>query len=151
MDQKAFEAELSRGGCTQFETKVIEPRPANSAHTHDYIIRGLVLDGIFIVTEGDNHHLSRRRHLSGRGGTTAHTSPFRANAFRRTRAHRVARMMTHISSSPRRRGPITPGAPERRRYRPSCENETTRRMDPRLRGDDATLNRNNSQHGRFCE
>jgi quercetin dioxygenase-like cupin family protein len=53
MDQKAFEAELSRGGYTQFETKVIEPRPANSAHTHDYIIRGLVLDGIFIVTEGD--------------------------------------------------------------------------------------------------
>jgi quercetin dioxygenase-like cupin family protein len=53
MDQTAFEAELSRGGYTQIETKVIEPRPANSAHAHDYIIRGLVLVGIFIVTEGD--------------------------------------------------------------------------------------------------
>lgn len=53
MDQKAFEAELSRGGYTQIETKVIEPRPANPPHVHDYVIRGLVLDGIFIVTEGD--------------------------------------------------------------------------------------------------
>ena len=53
MDHNAFEAELSRNGFTQIETKVIEPRPVNSAHTHDYIVKGLVLDGIFIVSEGD--------------------------------------------------------------------------------------------------
>ncbi len=51
MDQQAFETELSRGGYTGIETKVIEPRPANTAHAHDYIVRGLVLDGIFIVNE----------------------------------------------------------------------------------------------------
>jgi quercetin dioxygenase-like cupin family protein len=53
MDHQAFEAELSRSGYTEIETKTIEPRPVNSAHTHDYIVKGLVLDGIFIVTEGD--------------------------------------------------------------------------------------------------
>jgi quercetin dioxygenase-like cupin family protein len=54
MDHSAFEAELSRGGYTEIETKTIEPRPVNSAHTHDYIVKGLVLDGIFIVTDGGN-------------------------------------------------------------------------------------------------
>jgi quercetin dioxygenase-like cupin family protein len=53
MDQNAFETELSRTGYTQIETRTIEPRPVNSAHTHDYGIKGLVLDGIFIVTEAD--------------------------------------------------------------------------------------------------
>jgi quercetin dioxygenase-like cupin family protein len=53
MDHSAFEAELSRSGYTQIETKTIEPRPVNAAHAHDYIVKGLVLDGIFIVTEGD--------------------------------------------------------------------------------------------------
>jgi quercetin dioxygenase-like cupin family protein len=53
MDHSAFEAELARSGYTQIETKLIEPRPVNAAHAHDYIVRGLVLDGIFIVTEGD--------------------------------------------------------------------------------------------------
>ena len=53
MDANAFEAELSKNGFTEIETKAIEPRPVNSAHSHDYIVRGLVLDGIFIVTEGD--------------------------------------------------------------------------------------------------
>ena len=53
MDTNAFETELSRGGYTQIETKFIEPRPVNTPHAHDYIVRGLVLDGVFIVTEGD--------------------------------------------------------------------------------------------------
>ena len=51
MDATAFEAELSKNGFVQIETKAIEPRPANEAHAHDYIVRGLVLDGIFIVAE----------------------------------------------------------------------------------------------------
>lgn len=53
MDQSAFEAELKSAGYTEIETKVIEPRPVNEQHTHDYEIRGLVLDGIFIVTQGE--------------------------------------------------------------------------------------------------
>ena len=51
MDHSAFEAELVRSGYTQIETKVIEPRPVNSAHAHEYGTKGLVLDGIIIVTE----------------------------------------------------------------------------------------------------
>ena len=37
------------------------------------------------------------------------------------------------SSSPRRRGPITPDLAGCRRHLPQCANETTRRMGPRLR------------------
>src|ERR1700753_752406 len=51
MDQNTFEAELKSSGYSDIEIKVIDPRPANDAHAHDYDIRGLVLDGIFIVRE----------------------------------------------------------------------------------------------------
>src|SRR5205823_4444715 len=40
-------------------------------------------------------------------------------------------------SSPRRRGPITPGVLCYGRPLPQCRNATTRRMGPRLRGDDS--------------
>ena len=32
---------------------LVDPRPVNAGHTHDYDIRGLVLSGIFIVNQGD--------------------------------------------------------------------------------------------------
>ncbi len=51
MHQDAFEAELKSAGYTDIETKTLEPRPANSGHAHDYDIRGLVLDGTFIVIQ----------------------------------------------------------------------------------------------------
>ena len=51
MQEAAFEAELKSGGYTEIETKTIEPRPANPGHAHDYDIRGLVLDGLFIVIQ----------------------------------------------------------------------------------------------------
>lgn len=47
------------GGYVEIETKAIEPRPANTAHAHDYDIRGLVLDGIFIVAQ-DNKPVTYR-------------------------------------------------------------------------------------------
>lgn len=53
MDQTAFEAELTSAGYTQVEIKALDPRPANVEHVHDYDIRGLVLDGVFIVRQGD--------------------------------------------------------------------------------------------------
>jgi quercetin dioxygenase-like cupin family protein len=59
MQASAFEAELKAGGYTEIETKAIEPRPANTAHAHDYDIRGLVLEGIFIVTQ-DNEPVTYR-------------------------------------------------------------------------------------------
>ena len=59
MQQAAFEAELKSGGYVEIETKAIEPRPVNTAHAHDYDIRGLVLDGIFVVAQ-DNKPVTYR-------------------------------------------------------------------------------------------
>ena len=53
MKQDTFEAELRSAGYTGIETKALDPRPANDGHVHDYDIRGLVIDGIFIVTQDD--------------------------------------------------------------------------------------------------
>ncbi len=49
MQQDVFEAELKSAGYTEIEARKIDPRLANAGHAHDYDIRGLVLDGIFIV------------------------------------------------------------------------------------------------------
>jgi len=51
MKESEFEAELNSAGYTHIETMVIEPRPVNTEHKHDYGIRGIVLDGIFTVTQ----------------------------------------------------------------------------------------------------
>jgi quercetin dioxygenase-like cupin family protein len=53
MRQEAFEAELGSAGYTQIESKALDPKPANVEHAHDYDIRGMVLDGVFIVKQGD--------------------------------------------------------------------------------------------------
>jgi quercetin dioxygenase-like cupin family protein len=53
MQQAEFEAELKAKGFVEIEHKAIDPRPVNHGHTHDYDIRGLVLDGVFIVNQGD--------------------------------------------------------------------------------------------------
>lgn len=59
MHQNAFEAELRSAGYTQIETKSLDPKPTNTQHAHDYDTRGLVLDGIFIVAQGDQPVLYR--------------------------------------------------------------------------------------------
>jgi len=53
MDRNVFEAELASTGYTEIEKRALDPRPANSEHAHDYDIRGMVLDGVFIVRQGD--------------------------------------------------------------------------------------------------
>lgn len=53
MDETRFRAELTASGFSQIETKTIDPRPANPDHAHDHDIRGLVLDGLFIVRQND--------------------------------------------------------------------------------------------------
>ena len=49
MDATKFEAQLRTEGYTEIETKTIEARPANGEHGHHFAVRGLVLDGAFIV------------------------------------------------------------------------------------------------------
>jgi len=53
MQQDVFEAELKSAGYVEIETKALDPRPANNGHVHYYDIRGLVLDGIFIVKQDE--------------------------------------------------------------------------------------------------
>ena len=54
MDAHDFAAKLEAAGYTEIETKALEPRPANHGHAHDSSVRGLVLDGEFIVAcEGE--------------------------------------------------------------------------------------------------
>ena len=47
----AFEAGLKADGYTDVERKRYEPRPANGEHGHHFSVRGLILDGAFIVTK----------------------------------------------------------------------------------------------------
>ncbi len=50
MDAKKFEHQLKADGYTEIEWKQInQPRSENEAHVHDCSVRGLVLDGAFIV------------------------------------------------------------------------------------------------------
>jgi quercetin dioxygenase-like cupin family protein len=49
MEKDTFEAELKASGYNNIETKVLEPKPPNTAHAHDYDIYGLVTEGTFIV------------------------------------------------------------------------------------------------------
>ena len=49
MDTSAFEAKLKTDGYTEIEIKTYDPRPANGEHGHHFSVRGLVLEGAFIV------------------------------------------------------------------------------------------------------
>ena len=53
MQQNVFAAELRSSGYTQIESKALDPRPGNIEHVHDYDIRGMVLDGVFIINQDD--------------------------------------------------------------------------------------------------
>jgi hypothetical protein len=81
MDQAVFEAELKSAGYSQIETKALGPNPGNTEHAHDYDVRGLVLDGIFIVREGKSVTYrageifaapARTKHSEEIGGQGAH-------------------------------------------------------------------------------
>ena len=49
MDTSAFEAKLKTDGYTEVEIKTYDPHPPNGEHGHHFSVRGLVLDGAFIV------------------------------------------------------------------------------------------------------
>ncbi len=51
MDMTAFEQQLKADGYTEIESKAHEPRPQNGEHGHHFSVRGLVLEGAFIVTQ----------------------------------------------------------------------------------------------------
>ena len=49
MDTSTFEATLKTDGYSEIEIKTYQPRPPNGEHGHHFSVRGLVLDGTFIV------------------------------------------------------------------------------------------------------
>lgn len=51
MNEIEFGETLTRDGYTDIQTKTLAPRPANTEHGHDYAVRGLVLEGVFIVSQ----------------------------------------------------------------------------------------------------
>ncbi len=53
MDTRVFEAELKADGFLEVEIKSLDPRPANGEHGHHFCVRGVVLDGAFIVTQAN--------------------------------------------------------------------------------------------------
>lgn len=73
MQQDVFEAELRSAGYTEIEAKALDPRPANSGHAHDYDIKGLVLDGVFIVTQDDKPVTYRAGEVFAVPAGTRHT------------------------------------------------------------------------------
>ena len=59
MDAATFRAELEQAGYREIETKSLEARPENGDHGHHFSVRGLVLDGEFIVTKDGVPHSYR--------------------------------------------------------------------------------------------
>ena len=55
-----FEAALAADGYVEIETKSLPPRRANSEHGHHYTVKGLVLDGVFSVVQGNVAVVFRR-------------------------------------------------------------------------------------------
>ena len=54
MDTSEFEAKLKSDGYTEIEVKSYQPHPPNGEHGHHFSVRGLVLDGTFIVVRDQN-------------------------------------------------------------------------------------------------
>jgi quercetin dioxygenase-like cupin family protein len=60
MNEQDFAAQLERDGFVEIETRTLAARPANHGHTHDSSVRGMVLDGEFIVACGSEAPRSYR-------------------------------------------------------------------------------------------
>jgi len=54
MNESVFETQLRADGYTEIETQNLDPRPGKGRHRHLFAVRGLVLSGTFIVTQGDS-------------------------------------------------------------------------------------------------
>ena len=59
MDTAAFEASLKAEGYGEIERKTVAPNVVNSAHTHPFAVRLLVLSGEMSVTKDGVKHSCR--------------------------------------------------------------------------------------------
>ena len=72
MDTQAFEAGLKADGYSEIERKRYEPRPANGEHGHHFSVRGLILDGAFVVTKEGVERTYRPGEIFEVGADTMH-------------------------------------------------------------------------------
>ena len=82
MQQRVFEAELQSAGYTEIESKTLDPRPPNAGHAHDYDIKGLVLDGVFIVYQDGNAVTYRAGEVFAVPAGKSHTEEIGPNGAR---------------------------------------------------------------------
>lgn len=50
MNISEFQSQLKLDGFQEIAERSLEPRPANGDHGHEFSVRGLVVDGEFIIT-----------------------------------------------------------------------------------------------------
>ena len=79
MQQRVFEAELKSAGYTEIESKTLDPK---SGHAHDYDIKGLVLDGVFIVYQDGNAVTYRAGEVFAVPAGKSHTEEIGPNGAR---------------------------------------------------------------------
>ncbi|MEZ5817086.1 MAG: hypothetical protein R3D44_08400 [Hyphomicrobiaceae bacterium] len=72
MDIANFEAGLKADGYEEIERKRYEPRPANGEHGHHFSVRGLILDGTFIVTKEGTPRAYRKGEIFEVAADTIH-------------------------------------------------------------------------------
>lgn len=72
METATFEAGLKADGYTEIERKSYEPRPANGEHGHHFSVRGLILDGTFIVTKEGTPRAYRKGEIFEVAADTMH-------------------------------------------------------------------------------
>jgi quercetin dioxygenase-like cupin family protein len=63
-------------------SKTLDPRPANAGHAHDYDIKGLVLDGVFIVYQDGNPVTYRAGEVFAVPAGKSHTEEIGPNGAR---------------------------------------------------------------------
>jgi quercetin dioxygenase-like cupin family protein len=71
--KEEFEAQLASSGFTGIETKELSPRPANEEHAHAWRVRGLVLDGEFVVVRSGKRVAYRPGEIFDVPGGVAHS------------------------------------------------------------------------------
>jgi quercetin dioxygenase-like cupin family protein len=54
MNESEFEAQLKADGYQEIELQELVTRPGKGRHRHHFAVRGLVLSGTFLVTQGSD-------------------------------------------------------------------------------------------------
>jgi quercetin dioxygenase-like cupin family protein len=82
MNEMEFDEALKRDGYTEIQTKTLAARPPNTEHGHDYAVRGLVLEGTFIVSQNGQATTYRQGDIFSVAAGCEHTEEIGAEGAR---------------------------------------------------------------------